>query len=96
MKTIVVIASTVALSGCIGLGEMKLRDGEAGCDTVTMVYGSASRIVWRADNVGKGASNDATTDIRCGNAELKSTSKIGVPVPPGATTTTTTIVKPAQ
>jgi len=81
--------------GCTSLAEMKLRDGEVGCDTVTTLYGSASRIVFRADNVPKGATSESSAGIKCGSAQMDLTNKVGVPVPAGATTTTTTtVVKP--
>lgn len=95
MKKFLVL-SVVALAGCMSLGDMKLRDGELGCDTVTTIYGSGSRIVMRADNVAKGATSEGGTVIKCGNAEMNATHKIGVPVPPGATTTTTTTIVPVK
>ena len=96
MKLVIALLALL-LCGCVGLGEMKLRDGEAGCDTVTLAYGSASRIVSRVDNVPKGSTSDNTTEIRCGQAAMSVTNKIGAPVQPGATTTTTTTtVTPAK
>lgn len=96
----VLILSTVALAGCPTMSmtpeQLKASAGMATCGTTTSMYGKVSIITAAADDIRKGATGDSVTSIKCGDASMDISNKIGVAVPPGATTTTTTIVKPAQ
>ena len=71
----------LTLAACAPLPEQKIGDGQVGCMTVTGVYGSASSVVARADNVPKGAGAAGKTRITCGSAvlEIDSTVTRGVP-----------------
>lgn len=86
------------LAGCASpLGKLDLKDGETGCLSLnSLVYGKASMVVARADNVSKTHTNKGDLAIVCGDATMKILTDTGVPVPPGATTTTTTVVQPVK
>lgn len=66
------------LSGCASLGEQKLADGQSGCQTITTIYGSASSVVTRDDNVAKGSTATGTRRITCGSAVMEINTTIGV------------------
>ena len=90
------ILSTVALAGCASMSpeQLKASEGMATCTTTTNVWGTVSIVTHDVRNTRKGTTSENTTEILCGNAKMVIGDKVGVPVPPGATTTTTTIVKP--
>jgi hypothetical protein len=99
MKRIAALAFLPVLAGCPTMSmtpeQLKASAGMATCGTATTMYGKTSIITAAADDIRKGASAENITEIICGDASMKIGSKVGAPVPPGATTTTTTVVKPA-
>lgn len=98
------------VAGCAGgIGDLKVADGQAGCITTANVYGSASAVVTRADNVPKGTNQNSKTRITCGSAVMEidqqtSQPQQQPPVPPGpppavtseSTSTNTTTTKTIQ
>ncbi len=96
MKTLLAVA-VVLLASCSTMSPEQLRAsaGLTTCTTTTNIWGKVSVITQAVDDTRKGATSENTTDIKCGDATLTQGNKVGVPVPPGATTTTTTVVKPA-
>ena len=88
----------VALSGCASMSpeQLKASAGLTTCTTTANIWGKVSVITQAIDDTRKGATSENTTDIKCGDASMTVGNKVGVPVPPGATTTTTTIVAPAK
>ena len=86
----------VALTGCATMSpeQLKASEGMATCTTTTNVWGTVSIVTHDVRNTRKGATSENATEILCGNAKMVIGDKVGVPVPPGATTTTTTVVKP--
>jgi len=86
----------VALTGCASMSpeQLKASAGMTTCTTTTNVWGTVSIITQAVDDTRKGATSENSTDIKCGNASMTIGNKVGVPVPPGATTTTTTVVRP--
>lgn len=78
------ICVCATFAGCVGLPEQKIQDGAAGCVTVTSIYGKASGITLRADNVPKGVNSDDTMKITCGDAVMEISGHRNMPVPPPA------------
>lgn len=76
MKTLFALA-VVLLAGCMGMPEVNLKEGETGCQTVTMAYGSISTVRSRADNAEKGQTQKGKTRITCGSAVMEIDSTIG-------------------
>lgn len=100
MKFIVAILVLIPLlAGCPTMSmtpeQLKASAGMATCGTSTNMYGKVSIITAAADDIRKGQTGDSSTVIKCGDASMEVSNKVGVHVPPGATTTTTTVVKPA-
>jgi uncharacterized lipoprotein YajG len=95
MKRLVAL-TILLLAGCQSMSpeQLKASEGMATCTTTTNVWGTVSIVTHDVRNTRKGATSENTTEILCGNAKMVIGDKVGVPVPPGATTTTTTIVKP--
>lgn len=69
------------LAACAPIPDQKLADGQAGCITVTGVYGSASSVVTRADNPPKGSNSSGKTRITCGSAVLEIDHNVSQPEP---------------
>lgn len=99
MKLIFAIAMLPLLAGCPTMSmtpeQLKASAGMATCGTSTNVYGKVSIITAAADDIRKGVSAESVTNIKCGDASMEISNKLAAPVPAGATTTTTTVVKPA-
>lgn len=93
-----VLFVSLLLAACASpIGKLDLKDGETGCLTAnSLIYGKASMIVARADNVLKNQTNKGDLAVTCGEAVMNIKSDVGVAVPPGATTTTTTTVVPVK
>lgn len=72
------------LAACVGLPEQKIGDGQAGCVSVSSVYGSASSVVTRADNTPKGSSSQGKLRVTCGSAVMEIENVISAPPPPPA------------
>ena len=94
----------VLLSGCSTLGlqslspeQIRASNGMVTCSQYeSLIYGTASFLSVNADDVRKGATATSDINLSCGKAALTSKGTSGVPVPPGATTTTTTRIEPAK
>ncbi len=100
MKLLLVVVLSGLLAGCPTMvmtpEQLKASAGMATCGVATTMYGKTAIITAAADDIRKGATGDSTTEIVCGDASMKLTNKIGVAIPAGATSTTTTVIKPAQ
>jgi uncharacterized lipoprotein YajG len=88
----------VAITGCAGMSpeQLKASEGMATCTTTTNVWGTVSVVTHDVRNTRKGATSENSTEILCGNAKMVIGDKVGVPVPLGATTVTTTTVTPVK
>lgn len=88
----------VALAGCASMSaeQLKASEGMATCTTTTNVWGTVSIVTHDVRNTRKGATSENSTEILCGNAKMVIGDKVGVPVPLGATTVTTTTVTPVK
>lgn len=82
MRTLLFI-TLAALPACITAPDQKLADGQAGCVTVSSVYGSVSSVVSRADNPGKGG-GAGKTRITCGSAVMEVEHSVGAAQPASA------------
>lgn len=91
------LLAAALLTACSSTPQLNLKDGETGCVALnSLVYGKASVIVQRADNVGKNQTQKGDIQVTCGEAVMSIKTDTGVVVPPGATTTTTTTVVPSK
>lgn len=79
-----IAALALSLAGCMGMPDHKIADGQAGCTTLTSLYGSVSSVVTRADNTPKGMSASGKTRITCGSAVMEIESNVSAPPPPPA------------
>ena len=101
MKTIY-LPLAVLLAGCQNLGysgmsaeQIRATAGTTTCTQYAGLYGKASAIALNQDDTRKGSTSKGKTTITCGDAQMTIEAEVGAPVPAGATTTTTTVVKPA-
>lgn len=87
MKTLLAILFPVCflLAGCPTMSmtpeQLKASEGIATCGTGSNPWGRVSIITAAADNVRKGATGDSVTVIKCGDASMEVTNKVGVPLP---------------
>lgn len=70
------------VAGCVTAPDQKLADGQAGCVTISTMYGAVSQVVTRIDNAPKGANSSGRTKITCGSAVMEVDSNVSAPVPP--------------
>ena len=98
MRKLITAILVIALAGCASMSpeQLKASAGMTTCTTTTNIWGKVSIITQAIDDTRKGATSENTTDIKCGDASMTVGNKVGVPVPPGATTVTTTTVSPAK
>jgi len=99
--TAILLLGTFVLTGCPSMSikdmsadQLKATNGMLTCSQLSSMYGKGSTILVNTDDLRKGATSKGKTVITCGDATMAIESEVGVPVPPGATTTTTTVVRP--
>jgi hypothetical protein len=102
-KSIISIIVLILLAGCQNLGysnmtaeQIRATNGTSTCTSINTIYGKQSMIAINEQDVKKGSTSKGKLSITCGDALMSIESDIGVPVPPGAVTTTTTTVIPAN
>lgn len=89
------ILTTIPACSTMSPEQLRASAGLTTCTTTTNIWGKVSVITQAVDDTRKGATSENTTEIVCGDAKMSQGNKVGVPVPAGATTITTTTVKPA-
>ena len=81
MKLIIAVV-VLLLTGCSTMNmtpeQLKASAGMATCGTSSTMYGKVSLITASADDVRKGNTGDTTTTIKCGDASMEITTKVGV------------------
>ncbi len=96
MKIFCSIVLALFIAGCQNLGysnmtaeQIRATAGTSTCTQYTGLYGRASMIALNEQETKKGATSTGDIQITCGDATMKINSSTSVPVPAGATASTT-------
>lgn len=88
MKTILIAACCLALTGCGAMAyqnmsaeQIRATSGTTSCTQYEGLYGNASTIALNADDTRKGASSRGKMTITCGKAAMTVENEVTTPAP---------------